>query len=154
MRYATGSQQRAQLPWGNDDAEWLQHIPGAEPLLRVQHQQLSDQAHCVLRHATVPERVGGVEGGGWWRGDRKRQVLFAEHDLKSHAYKNHSWKTFSTNRGWSALISSISPFNSPTIVTCAGGGGGGGRRGGPRTHSGMEYSAALILRKSSWGMLS
>lgn len=70
-----------QLPRGDDDAEGLQHVSCTQSLLRVQHQQLSDQAHCVLRHATVPE------GGGGRGRDRKRQVLFAEHDLKSQAYE-------------------------------------------------------------------
>lgn len=49
-------QQGEQLPWSNDCTERLQHLSCSKPLLRVQHQQLSDQAHCVLRHTAVPVR--------------------------------------------------------------------------------------------------
>lgn len=57
-------QQGEQLPWGDDCTERLQHLPCSKPLLRVQHQQLSDQAHCVLRHTTVPERRWRTTGKG------------------------------------------------------------------------------------------
>lgn len=49
-------QQGERLPRGNDDAERLQHFCCSEPLLRVQHQKLSNEAHGVLRHTTVSAR--------------------------------------------------------------------------------------------------
>lgn len=52
--HVSRNQQREQLPWGNDGTERFQHLSCSQPQLRVQHQQLSDQAHSVLWHSTIP----------------------------------------------------------------------------------------------------
>lgn len=95
MRYATDGQQVVQLPWGNDDAEGLQHISCTESLLRVQHQKLSNQAHRVLRHATVPERVGvgaGTEWVGTGSGKFYLQSMTLSHKLTKPQLKDLLFK--------------------------------------------------------------